>query len=533
MVRAAAAVLLFAVIALVATSVTWLRASGPSGAPIDGRTDPDALLTSFERGDTSAISVDLSARYQGRLDLLEPRNALPLWHKHARARAVRVYEATRSCPPPPIDGLGDDPDLAKAWSWHARTCAPGSAAPDELVDRAPFIHPSGKSYAALAIVSGGGVASAASYAKAHVRSLHVLELAALDPTLLDREDRALASIPASGWQALARGDRILLLPRLLVVAERGQLGLSTLRFHSRAAWDDLARATSVAIAPRKVGEACARPATPDLCWRSLTPMERHREGILAAIVGSGGLALLASVALAIAYVGERRRVHADRIHVLRTLTHELRTPATSLRLDIEPLRAAYDQLPESCQEPLLRISEDIERLHRVLHRSARYMALFESTASPKESLVKAAPVSSVKEMLEDFAEEWPEGVVIEAGGPDGAVRTDTDWLSVAARNLVENASRHGRPPVTVTWKIEGDDLVLRVADGGETPKLSLRRAIAQHERDDDSPGLGLGLAIVDRIARLLGGRLLHEPSPTVFELRVPANAKITNQEHAA
>lgn len=519
MVRAAAAVLLAAVIALVATSVTWLRASTAPAGAIAAGVDPNVVVADFERGDESAITVDVGALYRGKADLLEPRNVLPQWHKHDRALSVKVYHATKSCPPAPIGSI-DDVDLAKAWSWHEWTCSRTAPTPDDLVDHAPLVHPSGRTYAALAIERAAGDTSA--YARAHVRSLHVLELAALAPEVLDRGDRALASIPVSGWQALARGDRIVLTPQSLVVAEHGQLGLARLRFHARSRWEARARESAIAIAPRSNGDACLRPASADLCWRSLTPVERHRTGLLAATSASAGLAVLASLALALAYIAERRRMHADRIHVLRTLTHELRTPATSLRLDIEPLRAAYDQLPEGCQEPLLRISEDIERLHRVLHRSARYMALFESTASPKQSLVKPVDVSSVKEMIEDFAEEWPEGVVVEAGGPDGAVRTDTDWLSVAARNLVENATRHGTPPVTVTWTIDGDDLVLRVADRGETPKLSLRRAIAPHERDADSPGLGLGLAIVDRIARLLGGRLLHEPTPTVFELRVPA-----------
>lgn len=523
MVRAAAAVLLLAVVALVATSVAWLRAAAPTEAmTASAAIDVRAFVAEIGRRDPGAPTIDLAKRYEGRLDLIDPRAALPSWHKHPRTESVRVYSALKTCPPPALAPSElSDPVLVKAHAWHASTCAGTSAPAAADVERPPFLHPSGRSYAALALSLRGSAAPAEGFARAHVRSFHVLELAGLPSSDLDAEDRMLGALGLRAWEAITRGDRVAVTPTSFVVVEPGPLGVARLRIHERSLVDDVARASGVALAPRGRGEVCSRPAAPDLCLRAIPPAERQRRGLLLATTASGGIAALASLALALAYIRERRRVHADRIHVLRTLTHELRTPATSLRLDIEPLRAEYDRLPESCQEPLLRISEDIERLHRVLHRSAKYMALFESSSSSKHSLVAVADVPSVKEMLEDFAEEWPEGVILEAASADGAARTDVDWLSVALRNLVENACRHGRPPVAVGWRIVDSDLVVRVSDGGETPKLSLRRAVAPHERDPNSPGLGLGLAIVERIARLLGGSLVHEASPTVFELRIP------------
>jgi signal transduction histidine kinase len=278
----------------------------------------------------------------------------------------------------------------------------------------------------------------------------------------------------------------------------------------------------MALTPRRASTVCARPASPDLCWEPISSAQRRRGWLVLATTASASLTALASIALGAAYLRERRRAHRDRIHVLRTLTHELRTPATSLRLDIEPLRAAYDDLPPACQEPLLRISDGIERLHRVLHRSARYLALFETAGAPRERLVKLRDLPSARELFEELSEEWPEDVSLGAASADAPIRTDPEWLGVAVRNLVENGARHGAPPLAVTWAVDEANLVVRVSDGGKTPGFSLRRAIEPFGRADDSPGLGLGLAIVDRVARLLGGRLSHAPSPTVFELRVPS-----------
>lgn len=356
------------------------------------------------------------------------------------------------------------------------------------------------------------------------KNFHVLELASLDRASLTPAERALAELPAQGWQALTRGDDVVLTGASLVMAEHGPLGLAKVRVHDRQVWEAFARRAGAALVPRASSMSCARPASPNLCWEPLSLSARFRTARTFTTAASTALLAVASLAVLFVLTRERRRAHSDRIHVLRTLTHELRTPATSLRIDIEPLRAAYDALPASCQEPLLRISDGIERLQRVLHRTARYMALFETPGSARSSLLTLRTVPSVRALFEDLTEEWPEGVTVQSSSTDGAIVTDPEWLGIALRNLVENASRHGKPPVTVTWELSRTELVVRVVDQGTTPVLVLRNAINPFERAARSEGLGLGLAIVAKVAELLRGRLSHQAKPTAFELRVPARS---------
>ena len=112
-------------------------------------------------------------------------------------------------------------------------------------------------------------------------------------------------------------------------------------------------------------------------------------------------------------------------------------------------------------------------------------------------------------MVKDLATEWSEQVELVCEGEDGAITTDPEWLAVALRNLVENACKHGKPPVVVRARLEGDALVVRVEDAGELG------------RSKKSDGLGLGLLLVARIAKALKGTLVHEPRPTAFVLRIP------------
>lgn len=509
LVRAGAATLILAILTLVASALFWPGPTRP-GSEVLAAADTDAVLAAFERESPSQLTIDVGGRYAGRTELLDPRETLPTWHRYPHTEAARLFAAARSCPTRPLDSPLADAALAKAYEWAARTCA--GAAVDDLLAKPPFMHPSGTSYAAMARTRGD---DSAPLVDASWRSMHVLELGSLraERGTQGDEERALADLGSREWLALSRGDRLVLTSRHLVTAERGPTGLAKLHFHDRAAWDRLEG--PLALVPRSA-LACPRTASSLLCWELTAPRRSaaHQRlvGALAAVVAAASV-----VVLGFALVRERRRAALDRLHLLRTLTHELRTPAMALGLDIEPLRASFDEVPEHLQEPLLRISGGIARLHRVLQHGARALELFEG----KGRLASPIAVESIHELLADLAAEWPDGVTLVCDGDDGGITTDPSWLAVALRNLVENACKHGRPPVVVRARLEHEVLVVRVEDAGATPEVSLRGATAAWNRDPKSDGLGLGLALVVRIVKALGGTLAHEPRPTAFVLRIP------------
>jgi signal transduction histidine kinase len=79
----------------------------------------------------------------------------------------------------------------------------------------------------------------------------------------------------------------------------------------------------------------------------------------------------------------------------------------------------------------------------------------------------------------------------------------------AVGNLVDNALRHGRPPVAVSAREAGDDLEIRVSDGGDGfPAEFAEQAFERFSRADTARargGAGLGLSIVRAVARAHGG----------------------------
>src|SRR5438067_13857190 len=139
MLRAATATLILALATLLASTLLW-----PAPTKADDA-DPNARLRTFEDANAPIATVDVGALHAGREELVDPREVLPTWHRHAREDAATVYEATRKCPPEPLPSPLSDVALAKAYAWFERTCR-GGPPPEDLLGSPPYMHPSGKSY---------------------------------------------------------------------------------------------------------------------------------------------------------------------------------------------------------------------------------------------------------------------------------------------------------------------------------------------------------------------------------------------------
>lgn len=474
--RWAALVVVVAFVALSAASLTLWRLDGSAHAT---STDPAA---DFARTHVPDADVDLAASYADRRELTNPRTALPTWHRYERMAAARV-SLLRDCSaaPTPIDLV-----LAKAVLWQCGD----TATREGLFAAPPRIHPSGRSYAALA-------------EHAPAEALHVVELTGrrdLPPRL-----RPLAALARNTWDDLAV-DGLGAQPDTFVLATSDRSGLSRVRMWPRSALE-----ATVHLIPRTA--ACTHVASSRWCWEPLPDAAQLRRSLSVVSAFSGAVGLAGLALLAMLQARQRRRTDEERVHLLRALTHELRTPAASLALDVEPMQNAYDELPAHVQEPMLRVATGIARLQRVLHGTARYLALFETGGA---SAITRQHIPSARELVEDCATEWPTDVALEPSSEDGSLCTDPTWLAIALRNLVENASTHGVQPIVVRWHLTRDALVVTVQDAGNTVNLDMQKL----PKSSPTGGLGLGLGLVRQVARQLGGRLIHESVPTRFSLFV-------------
>ena len=217
------------------------------------------------------------------------------------------------------------------------------------------------------------------------------------------------------------------------------------------------------------------------------------------------------------------QLERDRAILLAGISHDLRTPLTRLRLDLE-----MSGLADDVRNAMI---EDLNQLDLIVRQFLDY-------ARP----VAARPAQPVD--LSALGDDAMARVRLDAL-PDCRSRTDiepgvyaladaTD-LGRALDNLLSNAIRYGRDAagrldVLLTIRREGQDAVIALADHGPGIEQEQKeRLLRPFERGDASRsgtgGAGLGLAIVERIARAHHGRLTLKPNlPTglIAELRIPA-----------
>ncbi len=193
------------------------------------------------------------------------------------------------------------------------------------------------------------------------------------------------------------------------------------------------------------------------------------------------------------------------------LAHELRTPIQALRAEAEALIRRGEGPPEA----LGSILEECDRLAAQVEQML-FLARAEDPGAQlrREVFPVGDLLAEVAEFFEASAEEAEVSLEVEAG-PDCLLEADRAMVGRALHNLVANALRHtpGGGRIRLGAAAAPGHVRLRVADTGTGIPETLRNSLGQRwAKGPGSRGLGLGLAIVQSIARIHGGRLAIQPA---------------------
>jgi signal transduction histidine kinase len=227
---------------------------------------------------------------------------------------------------------------------------------------------------------------------------------------------------------------------------------------------------------------------------------------------------------------ERTAILARQERFLHDVSHELRTPITIARghLDLVARSSDGPRLPE--------VAVAIDELAR-MERIVEQLLLLVHVGEPE--FAGATEDVDLDTLIEDVAMRWAEIAprVWRVGElAHGTIRTDQDALRIALDALVENAVAHTHETDAIELRASSLDgtVTIEVADEGcGIPPDALERIFERFARGDPSrkrgrEGVGLGLAIVDAIARRHGGQCTVRSSPagTTFALMLPGLERV-------
>lgn len=228
----------------------------------------------------------------------------------------------------------------------------------------------------------------------------------------------------------------------------------------------------------------------------------------------------------------------SRQEFVANVSHELKTPITSVKVLAESLLAQQEAPAELYQEFMKDISEEIEREDKIINDLLALVKLDKSVAELNISAVNLNELTEIiLKRLRPIARKNNVEVVL-VSKREVIAEVDEVKMSLILTNLVENAIKYNREQGTVEVTLDADHqfFTIQVTDTGiGIPEESLGQIYERFYRVDKSHsreigGTGLGLAITKNAVLLHRGSIKAESKEgegTTFVVKIPLTRTLT------
>lgn len=233
-------------------------------------------------------------------------------------------------------------------------------------------------------------------------------------------------------------------------------------------------------------------------------------------------------------IGRMRRLDASRQEFVANVSHELKTPITSVKVLADSLLAQEDVPAELYKEFMEDIAEEIDRENKIINDLLALVKMDKTVADLNISVVNINELTEViLKRLRPIARKRDIEVILESIRQVTA-EVDEVKLTLIITNLVENAVKYNKDQGSVKVVLDADHqfMILQVSDTGiGIPEDAMEHIYERFYRVDKSHsreigGTGLGLAITRSAVLMHRGSIKLssvEGEGTTFVVKIPLN----------
>ena len=234
---------------------------------------------------------------------------------------------------------------------------------------------------------------------------------------------------------------------------------------------------------------------------------------------------------------ELKQLNEFRSNMIDTVSHEFRTPLTSIQGYTSRLLRQDIEIDEEMKQKSLKIiKKQAERLSRMIED---LLVIPDIEGSKLNFIIKPMPIASVIEnSITLVKNDSNKEIINNVSEADAIILADNDRIEQVFVNLIENAIKYGKEssPIVLDFEKNGNKAVISVKNDYDViPREKLKTLFDKFTRVDDSTtrttrGTGLGLFIVKGLVEGMNGEIrLYSNEECGFCVKVylPLEEKIT------
>ena len=217
--------------------------------------------------------------------------------------------------------------------------------------------------------------------------------------------------------------------------------------------------------------------------------------------------------------------------LLDSITHEFRTPLTSMKVAATALLSSGPLDAEAQKELLTVLNEEVDRLNHLVGEAIEMAQL------DAQQIELRRESHSLRQLIDTSLERSKRalsGHQVNVKGPEHfpAIRIDLERLAEVLAQLLENAAKYSGPgtPITISAEQSKENVIVSVADHGPgiddmEQSLIFEKFYRGRDQRYRVQGTGMGLAIAKAIVEAHGGtiKVISQPgSGSVFSFTIPA-----------